>query len=93
MGGLCDGRELGEQIAAFVKRLYCKKCIGPSAEKRRHLNVEQTPEPPYSPLLPGPDEVEWKRIVRGQRRQVVVKSSRLKQRCRSNRRLLYKINS
>jgi hypothetical protein len=57
-----------EAIAAFVKRLYCKKCIGPSGEKRRHLKVEQTREPPDGPLLPGPDEVEWKRFVSGQRR-------------------------
>ncbi len=54
-----------EAIAAFVKRLYCKKCIGPSGEKRRHLKVEQTREPPDGPLLPGPDEVEWKRFVVG----------------------------
>jgi hypothetical protein len=57
-----------EAIAAFVKRLYCKKCKAASGEKRRQLKVEQTREPPDGPLLPGPDEVEWKRFVRGQRR-------------------------
>lgn len=64
----CHKSGKSEAIAAFVKRLYCKKCIGPSGEKRRHLKVEQTREPPDGPLLPGPDEVEWKRFVRGQRR-------------------------
>lgn len=77
MGGMRDGGELGgarsvrqadEQIAAFVKRLYCKKCIDPSGKKHRHLKVEQTREPLGGPLLPGPDEVEWKRFVSGQRR-------------------------
>ena len=57
-----------EQIAAFVKRLYCKKCIGPSGKKRFYLKVEQTREPQGGPLLPGPDHYEWKRFVRGQRR-------------------------
>jgi hypothetical protein len=57
-----------EQIAAFVKRLYCKQCIGPSGEKRRYLKAEQAREPQGGPLLPGPDDVEWKRFVRGQRR-------------------------
>jgi hypothetical protein len=57
-----------EQIAAFVRRLYCKSCKAASGEKRRQLKVEQTREPPDGPLLPGPDEVEWKRFVRGQRR-------------------------
>lgn len=64
----CHKSGKSEQIEAFVKRLYCKKCIGPSGEKRRHLKVEQTNEPPDGPLLPGPDEYEWKRFVRGQRR-------------------------
>jgi hypothetical protein len=57
-----------EHIAAVVRRLYCKTCKGVSGEKRRQLKVEQTREPPDGPLLPGPDEVEWKRFVRGQRR-------------------------
>jgi hypothetical protein len=57
-----------EQIAAFVRRLYCKTCKAESGEKRRHLKVEQTRGPQGAPLLPGPDEVEWKRFVRGQRR-------------------------
>ena len=40
----------------------------PIREKRRHLKVEQTREPQGDPWLPGPDEVEWNRFVRGQRR-------------------------
>jgi hypothetical protein len=57
-----------EQIAAFVRRLYCKTCKAASGEKRHKLKVEQTSEPQGAPLMPGPDEVEWKRFVRGQRR-------------------------
>jgi hypothetical protein len=57
-----------EQIAAFVRRLYCKTCKAAPGEKRRQSRVEQTREPPDGPLLPGPDEVGWKRFVRGRRR-------------------------
>ena len=64
----CHKSGKSEAIAAFVKRLFCKQCIGPSGEKRRYFKVEQTREAPDGPLLPGPDEVEWKRFVRGQRR-------------------------
>jgi hypothetical protein len=41
----CHKSGKSEAIAAFVKRLYCKKCIGPSGEKRFYLQVEQTREP------------------------------------------------
>jgi hypothetical protein len=64
----CHKSGKSEAIAAFMKRLYCKQCIGPSGDKRRNLKVEQTREPPDGPLLPGPDEYEWKRFVSGQRR-------------------------
>ena len=64
-----------EHIASFVKRLYCKKCLGQSGEKRRHPKVEQTSAPPDGPLLPGPDHYEWKRFVSGQRRYLVGQDS------------------
>ena len=64
----CHKTGKDEHIAAFVRRLYCKKCKAKSGEKRRQPKVEQTREPPDRPLLPGPDEYEWKRFVSGQRR-------------------------
>ena len=64
----CHKSGKDDHIATFVRRLYCKKCKGVSGEKRRQPKVEQTSEPPDGPLLPGPDEVEWKRFVSGQRR-------------------------
>jgi hypothetical protein len=54
-----------EQIAAFVRRVYCKPRKAASGEKRRQLKVEQTREPQGAPLLPGPDEAAWKRFVMG----------------------------
>jgi hypothetical protein len=49
----CPKTGKSEAIAAFVKRLYCRKCIGPSGEKRRYLKVEQTREPQGRPVAAG----------------------------------------
>jgi hypothetical protein len=49
----CHKSGKSEAIAAFVKRLYCKQCIGPSGEKRRNLKVEQTREPQGQPVAAG----------------------------------------
>jgi hypothetical protein len=49
----CHNSGKNEQIAAFVKRLYCKKCIGASGEKRFYLKVEQAREPQGRPVAAG----------------------------------------
>jgi hypothetical protein len=53
MGSVCDRGELGEPNGWLV---FCRP------------EIEQAREPPDGQLLPGPDEVEWKRFVRVQRR-------------------------
>ena len=64
----CHQTGKDEHIATFVKRFYCRPCKAASGQKRRNPKVEQTSERPTGPLLPGPDEYEWKRFVSGQRR-------------------------
>lgn len=55
------------RIAVFVKRLCCQNCKVHLGISQRGPAVEQTDAPCDGPLLPGPDEYTWKRIVNRQR--------------------------
>lgn len=63
----CERKGKDDRIAAFAKRLYCSSCRAQSGLKRRNLKIEQTTDACDGPLLPGPDEYTWKRIVNRQR--------------------------
>lgn len=63
----CEQLKKDDNLKAFVERLYCRICWGRSYFKRRPAKVEQTSDPVDGPLLPGPDQYVWKRIVNRQR--------------------------
>lgn len=63
----CEKKGLDDSIFRFMKRLHCSQCWQQSKRKIRSFTIEQTHKRCDGPLMDGPDEYTWKRIVNRQR--------------------------
>lgn len=62
-----EKRHWNEELRDIGLRFYCGECWKLHRKKVRQPKMEVVEDDAEGPLLPGPDEYEWKRIVNRQR--------------------------